>query len=720
MQHIVDEDEGTTRSRAARLDDRKLRLYGNLFYLLQNEPQYMATLLRLVTLDQMDNLLQIIMFTLYGNQYNSREEYLLLSMFKLVLAYQFDQTTEFGSLLRANTPVSRILTTYTRRGPGQAYLKSVFSDRIASLIKHRDLNLEINPVKVYQQILETLGDREASARAGALTPLEAASIPQVHQLVESRVRMLLEIANSFLTIMIDNLDAVPYGIRWICKQIKGLAKRKYPTATDWQICSLIGGFFMLRFVNPAIVTPQAYMLVPSAPSLHPRRTLTMLAKMLQNLANKPTKVKESYMAPLHVWSEENKDRVQHFLLSLTEVDDFYEALELGQYAALSRRREEANMPITYNEIISTHSLLLKHQSDISFYECRLDVILKELGPASSPVLRSENVTYTLNLFSKWETSMMDSNSLVKRSTDISPSEAIFLEAKSLFVQVLRRVPSLISLHTHEKGYLDLWRVLEGLESMVATDPMLKEALNIAPDLLNALEQNEENDGHKALVDEVMAELALLGERKAKLSSEFQSLQTVYGTICEHNEYLRSQLDTYKAYLANVRLKSTEGALSHNSKKSLGLPIGVVSPSPSTATSGSTKASKGDVDLNSNSTKGESSKGVTSPVVGTVPKMQRKSFSHAQLDRDGILLRSLVPENRRTFITLGISSPSPGSFVISLDYKGRERPILEMDLRLDDLLEKQQEGVHELDLEYLQLHVVKFLQLLNKQFLRRNQ
>jgi hypothetical protein len=53
--------------------------------------------------------------------------------------------------------------------------------------------------------------------------------------------------------------------------------RKYPEATDYAICSLIGGFFFLRFINPAIVTPQAYMLVEGFPAKHPRRTLTLVS-----------------------------------------------------------------------------------------------------------------------------------------------------------------------------------------------------------------------------------------------------------------------------------------------------------------------------------------------------------------------------------------------------------------------------------------------------------
>lgn len=137
-------------------DDRKLQQYSNLFFLLQSEPRHIAALCRLVSLSEIDTLLQTVMFTLYGNQYESREEHLLLTMFQSVLSAQFETATEFGSLLRANTPVSRMMTTYTRRGPGQSYLKSVLAERINSLIEHKDLNLEINPVKVFYAFLEFL------------------------------------------------------------------------------------------------------------------------------------------------------------------------------------------------------------------------------------------------------------------------------------------------------------------------------------------------------------------------------------------------------------------------------------------------------------------------------------------------------------------------------------------------------------------------------------
>lgn len=65
------------------LDDRKTQQYGNLFFLLQTEPRHIAALCRLVSLSEIDTLLQTVMFTLYGNQYESREEHLLLTMFQV-------------------------------------------------------------------------------------------------------------------------------------------------------------------------------------------------------------------------------------------------------------------------------------------------------------------------------------------------------------------------------------------------------------------------------------------------------------------------------------------------------------------------------------------------------------------------------------------------------------------------------------------------------------
>lgn len=50
--------------------------------------------------------------------------------------------------------------------------------------------------------------------------------------------------------------------------------------------------------------------------------------------------------------------------------------------------------------------------------------------------------------------------------------------------------------------------------------------------------------------------------------------------------------------------------------------------------------------------------------------------------------------------------------------GRARGLLELDLKLDDLLEMQKDNQEDLDLEYVQFNVSKVLALLNRRFSRK--
>lgn len=93
-------------------NDEKTQRYGNLLFLLQSEPRHIAHLCRLVTMSEIDQLLQTVMFTIYGNQYESREEHLLLTMFQVVqLQYRLKSTTDKRSSLFSPTNLTIPQTT---------------------------------------------------------------------------------------------------------------------------------------------------------------------------------------------------------------------------------------------------------------------------------------------------------------------------------------------------------------------------------------------------------------------------------------------------------------------------------------------------------------------------------------------------------------------------------------------------------------------------------
>ena len=114
------------------------------------------------------DFLQTIMFTLFGH-FEPREEHMLLSMFEHALAMEFGAATDLGrykhvlqttvqllcssrlpacSVMRSNSAMSRMMTTYTRRGLGQQYLKDVLTPQVELIYELKNLSLEVDPVKV--------------------------------------------------------------------------------------------------------------------------------------------------------------------------------------------------------------------------------------------------------------------------------------------------------------------------------------------------------------------------------------------------------------------------------------------------------------------------------------------------------------------------------------------------------------------------------------------
>ncbi|KAG1465997.1 hypothetical protein G6F56_004776 [Rhizopus delemar] len=322
------------------------------------------------------------------------------------------------------------------------------------------------------------------------------------------------------------------------------------------------------------------------------------------------------MLPTNPFVERNKQRINRFLNELCEVGDFYETLEMDQYMALSKRNIIIN--ISLNEIYNTHTLVERHLNVIAPKENdHLRILMTELAPAPSQVARKENKTIDLPLFSRWEV----------------PIQAIY-------VQLIRSLPHLAS------EPLDLDYIAEVAATAKDTQ-LVRKGIKVRDMLRDLEDAGVINDHYKLLVEEISQELTYLGNLKDRVLQENDSLEGVFNTILDHNHYLKSQLESYKAYLQNVRIQN-------GGDKNFKVGIGV-------------------------------------EIEGRPKKVKPKGpfkFSHNALERDGVIIVTNVPEHRRTNIFFSVSSPLPGTFIIAMQFKGREKPVLEMDLKLDDLLEKK--------------------------------
>ena len=208
----------------------------------------------------------------------------------------------------------------------------------------------------------------------------------------------------------------------------------------------------------------------------------------------------------------------------------------------------------------------------------------------------------LPLYSRWETPIQDLSTALM-SDSVTQNDINYMEAKSIFVQLLRSIPQLA-----DKRPVDLASLAE--RAATSKDPVLVRRGIKVNALLGELDSAgvvDRGDNFKIMQDEVAAEMIHLGNTKEKVVLETRSLEDVYKTIGEHNNYLRSQLEQYKAYLQNVRLTSS------NEKGSSGVGVVMVN--------------------------GKEKKPVKSAIQGPY------RFTHGQFEKEGIIMESNVPENR---------------------------------------------------------------------------
>ena len=232
----------------------------------------------------------------------------------------------------------------------------------------------------------------------------------------------------------------------------------------------------------------------------------------------------------------------------------------------------------------------------------LRILTDELGSAPPQVPRKENRTIELQLYSRWETPIQDIQSALLDS--VTSSDMLYMETKSIFVQLVRSMPAVA-----DKRPYNLPAIAE--RAATTKDATLVRRGIKVKEMLRELEEQkivDRSDGYRLMEEEVAAELVHLGNMREKVVMEMRSLEAVYKTICDHNNYMRSQLEQYKAYLQNVRLTASKDKGSTTG-------VGVVTVG------------------------GKEKKPVKPTVLGPY------RFTHAQLEKEGIIVESNVPDNR---------------------------------------------------------------------------
>ncbi|XP_068520889.1 ras GTPase-activating protein 1-like isoform X3 [Anas acuta] len=137
--------------------------------------------------------------------------------------------------------------------------------------------------------------------------------------INTNLAHLLSILSELVEKIFMAAEILPPTLRYIYGCLQKSVQNKWPTNTTMRT-RVVSGFVFLRLICPAILNPRMFNIISDSPSPTAARTLTLVAKSVQNLANLVEfGAKEPYMEGVNPFIKSNKHRMIMFLDELGEL-----------------------------------------------------------------------------------------------------------------------------------------------------------------------------------------------------------------------------------------------------------------------------------------------------------------------------------------------------------------------------------------------------------------
>lgn len=196
---------------------------------------------------------------------------------------------EANLLFRGNSLLTQALDSHMRR-VGNEYLKEVLSEKISE-INLMNLDCEVDPSRILN-----------------------------NQDIQKNWNLLFSLTTDIWKSISSSAERCPPELRQIFKYIRAVAEDRYGNFLRIVPYTSVSGFLFLRFFCPALINPKLFGLLGDNPQPKAQRTLTLIAKALQVLANLSNfGKKESWMEPMNRFLVTHRQGMKNFIETLCSI-----------------------------------------------------------------------------------------------------------------------------------------------------------------------------------------------------------------------------------------------------------------------------------------------------------------------------------------------------------------------------------------------------------------
>ncbi|KAF9140975.1 hypothetical protein BGX30_005666 [Mortierella sp. GBA39] len=707
----------------------RLVLYQQLFYLLQTQPTYFSKLFFMMSKtglfsDRIKKQIEGVVLTLFGYAQNSREEYLLLKLFKQSIFEEVEQILNVNDFMRGNFMFVKMVMIYVRGAKERRYLRDLLGPLVRQVLEDDFLDLESDPLMIYKASInnEELRTGRPSDRPLHIDHTEALNDPETRTTFIRHLQELRLRTEMFLDAILESLPRMPYGIRYIAKEVGNALRSKFPHESEESITKAVGNLIYYRYLNPAIVAPEGFDVIEGVVSPMQRKNLAEISKMLNQISvGKLFADDNVYLKPLNEYVGYAGLRFAKYFKNVVEVAEPEMQFEVNQYI------DQVNTirPTVYMspfEIFTMHAMLID-KIDILAPELDdpLRVILSELNnpPSGFEEHSQGHGEVCLTLQNRFTANLDDPDMDLKH---------LFVETKRYILSIIRIqsgrnlmeiLERRVTLH-EEQAWEDLkatemkrqrqhyqrrlengsesslnessqWRSASGPNMVDMNAMRFIELKQHAIDGILQLESTGKvtrKNGYQDMINAIAVDIRTKHRRRIQRQVELAQVKQTLSNLNEKRHFLESQIKSYHDYVESCMTNITT---KKGKKQRYIMPF--------------TKQYFHIRNLQRH---------------GKVPQFGSFKYTAQRLFEKGVLLNlDGVSPKQYSQISLTISCDEPGLFQIEAETSIMmvRLPVSTMELRLEDLLQCQFNNIQIMSLfdDMAKVNVNLLLFLVNKKF-----